>query len=84
MFKEIQITFNNPPPPCVRAYEQLYILSGIAPPPIRRFTQAEWERTKITSDIQHPINGITPQLPRRRQVQEEFYEPYKSHLVNTS
>ncbi|KAL4100858.1 hypothetical protein QTP88_020887 [Uroleucon formosanum] len=44
--------------------EQLYILSGIASPPIRRSTQADWERTKITADPRHPIYGITPQLPR--------------------
>lgn len=31
--------------------EQLYILSGIAPPLIRRSTQADWERTKITADL---------------------------------
>ncbi|KAE9522120.1 hypothetical protein AGLY_017464, partial [Aphis glycines] len=43
--------------------KQLYILSEIAPPPIRRSTQANWERTKITADPRHPMYGITPQLP---------------------
>ncbi|VVC24696.1 Hypothetical protein CINCED_3A012938 [Cinara cedri] len=44
--------------------EQLYILSGIAPPSIRRSTQADWERTKIASDPRYPMYGITPQLSR--------------------
>jgi len=30
--------------------EHLYIFSGIAPPPIRRFGHVDWERTNLTSD----------------------------------
>jgi hypothetical protein len=38
--------------------EEIYVLAGIASPPIRRAVQADWERTKMTKDDRHPMYGF--------------------------
>jgi len=44
--------------------EEIQVLSGIAPPDIRREIASEIERHKQQNDPRHPLHGKSPPQPR--------------------